>query len=319
MVLQFPPALRPPTECDASTEIEVACDWLEASVLFSGASISKPEASDLLKDESIFPDASTAAVFIDDVWRQLRSRRIQQGCSGPFAFDYQRMSLHLQHWEEAPAHAFLLLLSHPFAKSLPLKRVLGKRMGPDYTVQGDLFERLVEAACVVLWPTWTVHKTGWSTTKPQHLPAVVEDVARKLCGKVGNLTRWSTPGSKERGLDLLWFREFGDRRGCFPAFLMQCASGRNFERKLDSPNEGLWQDILDLVPRSLPRKAFASPFSFGTSEFERNAIQGKCLLLDRMRLLSAAKLNPNWLPSALATELVSWVRPRSKRLLWRDN
>lgn len=315
MFLRIPPTLRSPPDTGASTEIEVACDWLEASVLFSGVPAMKPEAADLLKDESILPDATAATNFLDDVWRTLRSRRIQQGNSGPFAFAYQKMHLTVNGWEEAPAHAFCLLLSHPIVNP---PAASGVRKGIDYTVQGDLFERVVEAACKVLWPTWTVHRTGWSKTKTQQLPQVVDEVARRLCGKVGNIKRWATSGSKERGLDLIWYREFQDQRGCFPAFLMQCSSGKNYERKLDTPNSGIWKDLLDLVPRSLPRKAFASPISFGTAEFERNSIQGECLLLDRMRLLSAAHSDQDWLPRELATDLIKWIRPRIKRLAWRN-
>jgi len=318
MLLEIPESLGTPPDKDSTTEIEVACDWLEASVLFSGSRITKPEIADLLKDKSILPDATSATRFVDDVWSQLRSRRLHQGGNGPFDFSYQDMHLCVKNWEDAPVHSFCLLLSHPLEKPQPKKKdKAGKAKGINYTEQGELFERIVEAACSVLWPSWTVHRTGWSKSTPQFLPKVVEGVARILCGKVGNIDRWATPGSKERGLDLVWFRGFGDQRGCFPAFLMQCASGQHYERKLDAPNDGIWQDLLDLVPDSLPRKAFATPIAFGKSEFERNAIQGKCFLLDRMRLLSAASLDPNWIPPKLAADLVKWIRPKAKRLVWR--
>lgn len=317
MLLEIPPALQTPPEKDATTEIEVACDWLEASVLFSGDRVTKPEIADLLKDTLILAGSDTSTRFVDDVWTQLRSRRLQQGGLGPFDFDYQDMHLAIDTWEDAPAHAFCLLLSHPFEKPKPKKKGKGKVKGVDYTVQGELFERIVEAACLVLWPSWSVHRTGWSKSTPQLLPAVVEGVARRLCGKIGNIDRWATPGSKERGLDLVWYREFKDQRGCFPAFLMQCASGQHYERKLDAPNDGIWGDLLELVPTSLPRKAFASPISFGATEFARNAIQGKCLLLDRLRLLSAVQAEPKWLTQKLADDLVKWLRPKTKRLQWR--
>src|SRR4051812_28667900 len=112
MLLELPGNLRTPDPKDATREIEVAGDWLETSVLFSGDRVTKPEIADLLKDESIFTEREAATVFVDDVWRALRSRRLQLDGSGPFDFDYQDMHLSIKSWKDAPAHAFCLLVSH---------------------------------------------------------------------------------------------------------------------------------------------------------------------------------------------------------------
>src|SRR5205823_4676788 len=174
-----------------------------------------------------------------------------------------------------------------------------------------------EAACMELWPSWKVHRTGWSKSKPQGLNKVVEGVAEVLCGNIGNIKRWNTKAAKEQGLDLVWYRPFGDQRGCFPAFLVQCASGKLFKKKLNEPKKSIWDDLVSLVPRSLPRKAFAIPFSFGKSDFERHAIEGECFLLDRMRLLSVVVLEPAWLDADLAKDLRKWIDPRVRKLKWR--
>jgi hypothetical protein len=318
MLLELPDNLKTPDSKDATREIEVASDWLETSVLFSGDRVTKPEIADLLKDESIFSDHGAATMFVDDVWRTLRSRRLQQNGAGPFDFDYQDMHLSVKSWKNAPAHAFCLLVSREIPKPSKKKKGQGKKRDKDYTEQGELFERLVEAACKGLWPSWDVHRTGWSKTTTSKLKNVVEGVAKVLCGNVGNIGRWDTKGAKEQGLDLIWYRPFGDQRGCFPAFFVQCASGKHFKKKLPEPNEGIWDDLVKGVPRSLPRKAFATPFSFGKSDFERHAIQGKCLLLDRMRLLSAVQLQAEWVKRELARDLVKWVEPRLKKLTWQD-
>lgn len=318
MLLEIPDTLKEPDPKDATREIEIASDWLEASVLFSGERVTKPEIADLLKDESIFADRGAATLFVDDVWRTLRSRRLQQNGAGPFDFDYQDMHLALKSWKDSPAHAFCLLVSREGLKSSKKEKKKAKKRDPDYTEQGELFERLVEAACKGLWPSWEVHRTGWSKTTTRKLTTVVEGVAEVLCGNVGNVGRWDTKGAKEQGLDLIWYRPFGDQRGCFPAFFVQCASGRHFKKKLSEPNEGIWEDLVRVVPRSLPRKAFATPFSFGKTDFERHAIEGKCFLLDRMRLLSAVQRQPDWVKRELSRDLVKWVMPRIKKLKWRD-
>jgi hypothetical protein len=271
-----------------------------------------------LSDLSIFADKAAATRFIDDVWATLRSRRLQQNGGGPFDFDYQDMHLSVGSWVDAPASAFCLFLSYEPPKKQTKRRAPRLPKEKNYTVQGELFERLVVAACSELWPSWQVHRTGWSKANPQQLPKVVEGVARVLAGNVGNIRRWNTKGAKEQGLDLVWYRPFHDQRGCFPAFLVQCASGRRFKRKLHEPKEGIWEDLVSLVPRSLPRKAFATPFSFGKTDFERYAIEGKCLLLDRLRLLSAVQLQPAWVNADLAKDLRKWLRPRVAKLKWRE-
>jgi hypothetical protein len=317
MLLELPENLKTPDPKDATCEIEIASDWLEASVLFSGDRVTKPEIADLLKDKSIFLDRGTATIFVDDVWRTLRSRRLQQSGAGPFDFDYQDMHLSVKSWKNAPAHAFCLFVSREIPRPAKKKSKV-KKQDKDYTEQGALFERIVEAACKGLWPSWQVHRTGWSKTTTNKLKNVVEGVAEILCGNVGNVGRWNTRGAKEQGLDLIWYRPFDDQRGCFPAFFVQCASGKYFKKKLSEPNEGIWNDLVEVVPRSLPRKAFATPFSFAKSDFERHAIQGKCLLLDRMRLLSAVQLQAEWLTRELGRDLVKWIEPRLKKLKWRD-
>src|SRR6184192_2030206 len=112
MLLQIPDDLKAPQSDDATREIEVAADWLEASVLFSRERVTKPDISDLLTDVSIFDDRAAAIRFIDDVWATLRLRRQQQNGGGPFDFDYQDMHLAVTSWRAASAHAFCLLLSY---------------------------------------------------------------------------------------------------------------------------------------------------------------------------------------------------------------
>src|SRR5438067_9516901 len=96
---------------------------------------------------SIFEERGAAIVFVDDVWRTLRSRRLQQNDTGPFDFDYQDMHLTVKSWKNAPAHAFCLLVSHEIPKQSKKKKGKAKKRDKDYTEQGELFERLVEAAC----------------------------------------------------------------------------------------------------------------------------------------------------------------------------
>jgi hypothetical protein len=309
MSLLSPPKGLVPGSADTAVAIETACDWIEASALFSGERATQSNIKDILDEEEILPGSDAAEVFVSDVWRQLRSRARICGDGTPFEFGYQEIHCKEKYWRRWPAYSFCLYLSYCHRSAKPPRE-------KSYPEQGSLFESLVESSLQRLLPTWITFQTGWTTTKPAHLPEVVNKVAKRLGGNLGNIPRWNTKGSKERGLDLVCYREFPDMRGGFPAFFVQCASGKEFEQKLGDPNLSVWNDLVKVVPQSLPRKAFATPLSFSRTEFERHSITGEALMLDRMRLFSIGREEKEWFPSTLGRKCQKWLTPRIKTLPW---
>jgi hypothetical protein len=186
----------------------------------------------------------------------------------------------------------------------------------NYNQQGEIFELVTHQALVALLPTWKIFRTGWSSTAPAQLSNVVAEIASRLCGEVGNLKRWNKKEAKEQGLDILCYRQFRDSRGNFPAFFVQCASGQNFIKKLKEPDLGVWHDLVKLVPTSLARKAFATPFMFPKKQFDQHAIRSEGLLLDRGRLLSSATHIEEWLDQKTAKQICKWANPHIKKLPW---
>lgn len=311
MLLELPSTFRKPSADDASNEIELACDWIEASVLFSGESVASPTVIDLLVESQWFADQQEARSFTDNVWSRLRTRRLDVGGGGPFDFNNQSIELSVQGWEDSPAYAFCLLLAyarHHLDWSEKIKW--------NYNTQGDIFEALTTNALGQLLPAWTIHRTGWSSKEPSLLSEVVGEVAKRLCGEVKNLKRWNTKNAKEQGLDILCYRQFHDNQGNFPAFFVQCASGRHFKHKLQHPDLEVWNDLVALLPASLPRKAFASPYTFPKRQFEQHAIESKGLFLDRSRLLSAALSKEDWIDSKVAVGIKKWAKKYIKKLPW---
>ena len=313
MLLDLPSKFRKPNSEDAGFEIELACDWIEASVLFSGESISAPTVADLLEESQWFAGREEARQFIDEVWSRLRSRQIEEGGKGPFNFTYQTIHSKVGGWTETPAHAYCLLLSYArhhaeWAKKRPW----------NYNQQGEIFELLTHQALVALFPTWKVFRTGWSSATPAKLSRVVSEIASRLCGEVRNLKRWDKKEAKEQGLDILCYRQFNDSRGNFPAFFVQCASGQNFTKKLKEPDLLVWNDLVSLVPTSLARKAFATPFTFPKKQFEQHAIRSEGLLLDRGRLLSSATHLESWLELKTAKQICKWAKTHIKNLPWTE-
>ena len=67
MLLELPSTFRRPDSNDAGEEIEIASDWLEASVLFSGEAATAPVVTDLLVESQWFQAQPDARAFVDEV------------------------------------------------------------------------------------------------------------------------------------------------------------------------------------------------------------------------------------------------------------
>ena len=72
MLLELPSTFRRPDSNDAGEEIEIASDWLEASVLFSGEAATAPVVTDLLVESQWFQAQPDARAFVDEVWSRNR-------------------------------------------------------------------------------------------------------------------------------------------------------------------------------------------------------------------------------------------------------
>jgi hypothetical protein len=183
-----------------------------------------------------------------------------------------------------------------------------RSFGKDYTEQGSLFEELTAVCMRQMLLGWEVHSTGWTSTHPIKLKDVVNEVATKMHEPIGKVQRWTKAQANEAGLDLLCFRSFEDKRAGFPVYLVQCASGADYEDKLHTPNLKIWGRVVEFTAQ--PKKAFSMPFGLLDDEFIRvcNLVDG--LLLDRYRLLAPGRTNTKWLPVALKTRIAKWTKSR---------
>ncbi len=158
-------------------------------------------------------------------------------------------------WQGTPAHSFYLILS--FAKWY---KKWAEQFGSDYTEQGALFEELTKEALEKLLPGWNIYPTGWTRTRTKKLADVVEDVASQLGESKGEIVPWSSPMANDAGLDLLCYRPFPDNRVGIPVYLLQCASGRDWEGKLHTPNLRIWTKIVNFTAD--PKEGFCDTVCF---------------------------------------------------------
>lgn len=284
------------------SRLETLCDWIEGCIAFDEKELSTTDVVDALVEEQFYTDQGFAANFVENAWAELRRRRTHISHNCIFSVSKRRV-VRVRPWRDAPAHSFCILLS---MARWHIEWAQG--FGQDYTEQGELFELLTKESLDAQFSGWEIHHTGWSRTTNLKLAQVVEDVARRLGELQGPIKRWANPDANEAGLDLLCYRPFPDKRVGIPVYLMQCASGKNWEKKRKEPDLELWNHVIQFAVR--PKRAFAIPFSLGEDAFLRTCGLVDGLVIDRSRLLPASAPRQHWISRTLRQRLVRWARPR---------
>lgn len=283
--------------------VELMCDWLEASVLFKGEAISSTDIVDVLEENAFYKSQDDAWIFVEDLKSAVAARRDVLGEGYPISIvDNQRYEPRGTP-QEFSSYAFCLILS-----LIPHFKAWKAHFGQDYTEQGELFEDLTAESVRLTLVGWEAEKTGWSRSQTVRLPEVVQFCAESLGETVGDIALWVTGDEKEAGLDLLCYRRFPDQRVGYPTYLFQCASGMNWTEKRKTPDLELWTKIIPFASR--PKKGFAMPFAITEDEFRRSTNLVDGLLFDRIRLLLPGTNNREWLSDDLSARVVEWCNAR---------
>lgn len=287
------------------------CDWIEGSILFDENvdGFSAIDVADVLIEENVCEKQEFAMEIVNNAWFELERRLNWITPGTPFSISNSRAN-RIHSWQEAPAHSFCILLSlaqcyKGWAESIS---------SSDYTEQGELFELLAQESFKNQFSGWQVERTGWSLAQPMNFRKVVDWVADCLGETTkDNLDELINSKNKDAGLDLLCYLPFPDNRGGFPVYLMQCASGQHWKTKINQPSIKKWQRrFIDFV--DYPQKAFAIPFALSDKDFNSYYDEAEGLLLDRYRLLAAARYRQHWVSSSLTDRIINWAIPRVNQL-----
>ncbi len=290
--------------------LDVLCDWIEGSVLLQNSVtvLSQIDVADVLLEEERYVEQDFALIGMKDAWSELNKRISWIGSGAAVQIDKKRIRPTRANWRDNPAHAFCLLLS--------LAPFYDWWKEDSYVVQGELFELVTEASFKAQFSDWQVHRTGWSKDNTVKLRNVAIDVAERLGETLGDIDTWDDPYAKELGLDMLCYRSFPDNRRGIPVYMMQCASGNDWDLKLHTPDLNKWCDIIHF--KNSPLKAFATPFAFVDKEYNKCVSSVRGLFFERCRLLGALTYNPNWLDDSLKGRLIAWCEPRINKLVQRS-
>jgi len=177
-------------------------------------------------------------------------------------------------------------------------------------MQGALFERISADALICIFKNWRVIPTGWSETNSVGIKKSIQRIIKELGEEKGDDPHAS---DKDGGVDILCYRKFPDKRGNYPVFFVQCATGRNWTKKRGVNTLNLWRSWIKFSTINLLSRGFAVPFAFDDETFQQTQKHGDCLVLDRIRLLSHED-ESKWLSNELMAEIKSWLTQKCKTL-----
>lgn len=290
--------------------LEVLCDWIEGSLLFQDTSpfLSQIDIADVLLEEERYVEQDFALIGMKDAWSELDRRIMWIGPNAAVQIDKRRIQRNSGDWREHSAYTFCLLLS--------LAPFYDWWQENTYVEQGELFELITEASLKAQFSNWQIYRTGWSKDNTVRLRDLAIEVSEHLGEDLGDVDTWDAPSAKELGLDILCYRAFPDKRRGIPIYMVQCASGDDWDLKIKDSIIARWCDIIHF--KSQPLDAFATPFSFLDKEFNKCAKSVQGLFLERLRLIGASRYKAEWVSDSLKERLIAWCEPRIEELLRRS-
>jgi len=291
-------------------DIDVLCDWIEASILFEVDEISKSDVVDVLIENEVYVSQDFAGEVVDIAWAILKERLKLPSAEIRFSITGNRIE-RANTWDSFPAYAFCLAVTC----ASYLYPDWAKEYGHDSATQGSLFERVTLESLQRIFPSWTIRRVGWAPDNPVRLKDAVGEILADLNEMANNdIDLHVTDNANELGLDLLAFCSFDDQHASFPIVMVQCASGKDWVEKRHTPDLTVWRKIVNF--NSQPLKAFAIPYSFtDAKDFRKNAAKVDGLFIDRYRLLvpKAGKALCD-MAAELNADLLAWIRPRVEAL-----
>ncbi|MCC6486911.1 MAG: hypothetical protein IT364_05365 [Candidatus Hydrogenedentes bacterium] len=283
-------------------DMNVLCDWIEASIVLQDDRISKADVVKSLIQHQVYDKQDFAMEIVDQAWSVMASR--MKYLNEPLGIQVSKNRIsRSQKWDTLPAYGFCMTLA-----CAPVYPSWLQHWGAP-SVRGELFEELAHESFSSAYRGWTVQRIGWSPGNPAKLRKTIAKIISDLNEVEGKeLGLHVDEHANELGLDLLAYYSYGDVHASLPVLLVQCASGDNWRTKRHTPDLGLWRTIVSF--NSCPVRGMVMPFAYANSQDHRKhtkAVDG--VFVDRLRLLGGFLRNATAVSAALDAKLVAWVQP----------
>lgn len=289
-------------------KLSVLCDWIEASILFNDDEISTTDVVDVLIENQIYDKQDFANERVEQAWSVLADRIAYM--QGPLGITVSKNRIvRQQSWARFPAYGFCMALA-----CSALYPKWASAWDTPASEQGGYFEELAAESFSTTLGGWKVRRLGWAPNSPVKLRDVIYDIIAELNAKEGaELHMHVDQHTNELGLDLLAYQSYGDAHASLPILLIQCASGKNWVDKRQSPDLTIWNAIVSFGSR--PVRGFVMPFAFADQiEFRREATSVDGVFVDRNRLLGAFPRNAGKVSIRLNRKLSAWTRAQIRAL-----
>lgn len=262
-----------------SSKNDVA-NWAEFFICVYQSNLSKTELSSFLEASS---GTEPNAEFIDDVWQELTSRESLYGNEPPYQVDSREIISKID-WQNFPEYLVCVILSIDGAAE-------------NSCATGKLFERIsCEAVKSYIGGDAIIYGFPQKQT--------LEEVATVLNERFNH-----NPATnfKDRGVDIIAWKSFGDNRKSQIVGLFQCAAGFNWQRKLLDIPMRAWTTYINWSD-TLPFKGFVTPVIIDDSIFYETVLAGG-LMIDRPRLYRYIQ-NATTSNQLLKAELITWCNEK---------
>nr|MBP7966886.1 hypothetical protein [Candidatus Woesebacteria bacterium] len=219
--------------------------------------------------------------LLDGIFSELQIREKLYGQNPPFKVENNLVEP-LFEWHTCPEYTTCLILNMEGAAD-------------ESTRIGKLFERI---SCEAM----RNYVGGESFVCGFPSRITVKDIADKLFARYS----LSPPTHvKDRGLDVVTWKNFEDKRNNHLIIFLQCASGRNWHSKITDLEMTAWNNYITWG--SQPIKGFAIPYIIEQDKFLEVSFSAG-LILDRIRIYKY--LAPSGHDNKLRSELISWCEER---------
>ena len=291
-----------------NNKLNALCDWVEASLLFGTSELSRSEVVDVLLENQLYESQDLAHERVEQVWSVIaeRSRYLQS----PLGMQVVGNRItKTQPWTRFPAYGFCMALA--LSELYP---TWAKGWDTPASTQGAIFEELTEHSFARTLVGWHVERIGWTPGIPTKLRTVLPGLIAKLNERDGaEIDLHVDANTNELGLDVLAFCSYDDLHASIPVLLIQCASGKNWVTKRQTPDFSIWTKVISF--NSQPVRGFAIPFAFADQlEFRKEATSVSGVFMDRNRLLGAFRRRPGTMPVGLNRKLSAWTRAQVRTL-----
>lgn len=237
-----------------SPEPNRAATWVELTLVYEGKSVSKER----LKSQMNDCNGDVADHDVDLVWLELRKREFRYGSKPPFKMTDGTVKSNIN-WKKFPHYMLCLLLE-----------MYGNTVDPVKT--GKLFERISYYA-IKRYLGGDAILYGFPEN--QKLSKIATDMGETFIIE-------PRPRYKDRGVDVLAWKSWNDRRPSQIVILMQCAAGHNWKDKTTELPVDAWNEYIHWA--CSPIKAFSIPYIISDETEFHDISKEAGLLLDRTRI-----------------------------------